>query len=163
PKKNFHVLPCLLRGNGYELVIAGSARSPYRDKILEEARRHHVAERVKIIGNISQEEKFWYYRHCEAFVFPSIAEGFGLPVIEAMHFSKPTFISRLTSLPEIGRDFAYYFDSFDPDAMSEVFDRGMSTPFTLAKKQAMAQHAASFSWDRAASQYLDVYRSLARS
>mgnify|MGYP001075005477 CR=1 FL=1 len=55
-KKNFHVLPTILKNNGYELIIAGSL-SDYADKIREEAKRHNVEDRVKIIGAISDEEK----------------------------------------------------------------------------------------------------------
>ena len=52
----------------------------------------------------------------------SLAEGFGLPVIEAMTYGKPVFLSRRTSLPEIGGDKAFYFnDEFDPDGMKEKF------------------------------------------
>lgn len=81
PKKNFHVLPCLLQGNDYELIIAG-VRSDYEDRIMQEATRLGVKDRVKIIGTIPEDEKHWYLLHCKAFLFPSIAEGFGLPVIE---------------------------------------------------------------------------------
>lgn len=158
PKKNFHVLPCLLRGNDYELVIAGSAREPYIDTIRDEARRHDVADRLRIIGNVTNEEKFWYYRHCAAFVFPSIAEGFGLPVIEAMHFGKRVFLSNVTSLPEVGGDLAYYFDSFDPDAMSRIFERGMSEPDSEPRQRAIIEHAASFNWDVSACRHLELYR-----
>ena len=56
-------------------------------------------------------------RTAPGFVFPSLAEGFGLPPIEAMHFGKPVFLSRLTCLPEIGGDAAYYFDVFDSQQM----------------------------------------------
>lgn len=163
PKKNFHVLPCLLRENDYELVIAGASRQPYLDKIHAEARRHGVAERVKVIGNISQEEKFWYYRHCAAFVFPSIAEGFGLPVIEAMHFGKRVLLSNCTSLPEVGGEFAHYFDSFEPDAMSKIFDCALAEPLSATRQQAIAAHAASFDWDTSARQYLELYRRAAGS
>lgn len=163
PKKNFHVLPCLLRGNDFELVIAGIARQPYLDRIYAEARRHGVADRVKVIGMISHEEKFWYYRQCEAFVFPSIAEGFGLPVIEAMHFGKRVFLSNRTSLPEVGGEFAHYFESFDADAMSEVFECGLAEPMSEPRQRAIAAHAAAFNWDTSARQYLDLYRRAVRS
>ena len=161
PKKNFHVLPGLLRGNDLELVIAGSMRDAYTDRIRDEARRHGVTDRVKIIGSVSHEEKFWYYRNCSAFLFPSIAEGFGLPVIEAMHFGKRVFLSDRTSLPEVGGRFASYFRSFDPDAMSEVFDRAMSAEQTPSDVQAIVEHAASFNWQSSASKYLDLYRRIA--
>ena len=59
-----------------------------------------MADRVIIAGPVSADDKNWYYANCEAFAFPSLAEGFGLPVIEAMNHGKPVFLSRLTALPE---------------------------------------------------------------
>lgn len=158
PKKNFHVLPCILRGNDLELVIAGSMKDAYTERIREEAQRHNVTDRVKIIGSVSHQEKFWYFRHCDAFLFPSIAEGFGLPVIEAMHFGKPVFLSDRTSLPEVGGRFANYFRSFDPDAMSAVFDQAMAAERDPGEVAAMVEHAASFNWHAAAGKYLELYR-----
>ena len=73
-------------------MIAGVTHQPwYQRKIEEEAKRLGVTERVIFTGAISENDKYWYYQNCTAFVFPSIAEGFGLPVIEAMYFGKPVF------------------------------------------------------------------------
>lgn len=160
PKKNFHVLPCLLRNNDLELVIAGSSRNAYADKILEEAKFHGVEDRVKILGAVTHEEKFWYFRKCAAFLFPSLAEGFGIPVIEAMYFGKRVFLSEHTSLPEIGGAYASYFDSFNPDSMSATFDRRMSAELSDEETSAIREHSRSFSWASSARQYLDLYRSV---
>ncbi len=159
-KKNFHVLPALLVDNDFELVVAGRL-SPYADVIMAEARREGVEERVHVIGEISEAEKDWYYRNCSAFAFPSIAEGFGLPLIEAMSYGKPTFISRHTSLPEIGRDYSFYFDySFDRDKMREEFKGGMQE-FAGRDTQAQIAYARSYSWENAARAYCEIYRKLA--
>ena len=56
---------------------------------------------------------------------PSIAEGFGIPPIEAMAFGKPVFLSTFTSLPEIGGDVAYYFENFEPKNMAEFYKKKM--------------------------------------
>ncbi|RYD85381.1 MAG: glycosyltransferase family 1 protein, partial [Sphingobacteriales bacterium] len=111
-KKNFHVLPALLLHNDMQLIIAG-IETPYKTNIMNEAAKFGCQDRVIITGPVSDDDKAWYYQNCEAFVFPSIAEGFGLPVIEAMHFGKPVFLSTHTSLPEVGGNAAYYFNSFD--------------------------------------------------
>ena len=162
PKKNFHVLPPILKDNDFELIIAG-IESGYVEKIRENARLHNVEDRLKIIGTISDEEKYWYLKHCKAFAFPSLAEGFGLPVIEAMRFGKPVFLSNLTSLPEIGGEHAYYFENFDPDSMSSVFENGMADYETNKENAALIkQHAFSFSWENCARKYYDVYQSLLR-
>jgi len=161
-KKNFHVLPALLKGNDYWLVIAGIAHEEaYLQKIKQEAVRWGVERRVIITGAITDAQKQWYYQQCAAFVFPSIAEGFGMPVLEAMYFGKPVFLSTYTSLPEIGGSLAYYFTSFDPDEMRRTVEQGLEHYYQTSPQQALKNHALSFSWLAAARQYLSIYRDLA--
>ncbi len=162
PKKNFHVLPNLLIGNDLILIIAGN-RSKYEEKIMKVASELGVDSRVKIIGPVNEGDKDWYYRNCKAFVFPSIAEGFGLPVIEAMHYGKPTFISRHTSLPEIGKDFCFYFDyNFDPEKMRFEFKQGMDE-FKNRDINTQIEYAHSYSWENAAKEYCKIYNRLSDS
>lgn len=160
PKKNFHVLPCLLEKSDAQLVVAGNVNVDYRERINEAARKHGVENRVKIIGPISPEEKYWYYKHCDAFLFPSLAEGFGLPAIEAMHFGKPVFLSDKTSLPEIGGNAAYYFHDFDPSSMRNTLQEGLQHYADTQPGEKIRQHAAQFNWQHAAREYWKVYRSL---
>jgi glycosyltransferase involved in cell wall biosynthesis len=155
-QKGFHLLPALLKENNFGLVIAG-IETPHKQKILEEAEKYNCLNRVHITGPVTDEDKAWYYKNCSAFLFPSIAEGFGLPVIEALHFGKPVFLSKFTSLPEVGGDAAYYFDNFEPGHMQSVFKNGMLDFIDRDRAQEMVAQADKFSWDRAASQYLDLY------
>lgn len=162
-KKNFHLIPRLLVGNDYQLLISGShSDMAYKNRILEEAAKFGVSNRVFLTGIVSEDEKLWYYSHCEAFIFPSIAEGFGLPIVEAMSFGKPVFLSRHTSVPEVGGDVAYYFNSFEVEDMQSVFNKGMEDFVKNKEQKAMLykQQAAKFSWDTCAQQCLDVYHSL---
>lgn len=161
-KKNFHVLPCLLEHTDYELYIAGQDFG-YAEQIMEEARKWYVADRVHIMGPVSEAEKHWMLQHCEAFLFPSIAEGFGLPVIEAMHYGKPVFLSDYTSLPEIGGDAAYYFNhDFDREQMQRDFETGLNdfSHHRAEREQALIRRAAEFSWDKAATEYIRLYRQI---
>lgn len=160
PRKNFHVLPPLLLDNDYELIIAGLNEFEYGKEVVEAAKKFGVEDRVKLIGPASEEEKDWYYRHCEAFLFPSYAEGFGLPVIEAMHHGKPVFISDKTSLPEVGGDAAWYFRNFDPDYMRQVFKEGMKEYALTNPSEKIKQQAAKFNWDTCAAEYIDVYKQM---
>jgi glycosyltransferase involved in cell wall biosynthesis len=89
-----------------------------------------------------------------------LAEGFGLPVIEAMHFGKPVFLSKFTSLPEIGGDVAYYFDSFDGDSMRKTLDEGLQHYVQNKPQSAIQKRSQLFSWEIAAKEYLEIYRSL---
>jgi glycosyltransferase involved in cell wall biosynthesis len=106
---------------------------------------------------IDDAQKAWAYAHCTGFLFPSLTEGFGLPPIEAMHFGKPVFLARRTSLPEIGGDAADYFDAFDPTAMKLVVERGLARWSEPGRADAVRAHAARYDWDRAAATYLALY------
>ncbi len=156
PQKGFHLLPALLAGNDYELVIAG-IETPHKNKIIEEAIKYNCLDRVIITGPVSDADKAWYYKNCLAFVFPSVAEGFGLPVIEALHFGKPVFLAKFTSLPEVGGDAAYYFDNFEPGHMQQVFNNGLADFTTRDRANEMVDQANKFSWEKAAQEYLALY------
>ena len=160
-KKNFHVLPRLLIDNSLQLIIAGIEQSTsYKQTIINEATRHNVLHRVHFVGMITEAEKYWYYKNCKAFVFPSLAEGFGLPVIEAMHFGIPVFLSTATSLPEIGGEEAYYFNSFDPDHMKDVLQSGLADYQINDKSKSIQKRAALFQWKNVAESYNKIYNQL---
>ncbi len=160
-KKNFHVLPSLLVKNDLVLIIAGITQDEnYKQKIINEAKKHQVQDRIIFTGPINENDKQWYYKNCEAFVFPSIAEGFGLPVIEAMYFGKPVFLSKSTSLPEIGGDAAFYFHSFEPVDMLQTLEEGLHQFSTMNLSDKLKKRAQMFSWENAALDYLNIYRSL---
>ncbi|MGL4512512.1 MAG: glycosyltransferase family 4 protein [Lacipirellulaceae bacterium] len=160
PKKNFHVLLAMLQKlPSQRLVIAGPDHHPYATFLRDEARRLGVANRVVLPGAVSDDDRQWMYANCEAFVFPSLTEGFGLPVIEAMHHGRPIFCSRRTSLPEVAGPHAFYWDSDHADHLADVFRRGMGV---VAKSpdlgSKLRRHAAQFDWETTATQYLAVYR-----
>jgi glycosyltransferase involved in cell wall biosynthesis len=99
------------------------------------------------------------YQHCEAFLFPSLLEGFGLPVIEAMQFGKPVFSSKETSLKEIGGDFAYFWDNFNPEEMKKLIDENLTQFYqneSLADKE--KEYARSFSYEKHFEEYEALYK-----
>lgn len=159
PKKNYHVLmPLLAAESGYDWVIAGADSRGYQAVIEKEAARWGVSDRVRFCGPVNETEKQAYYQTCEALLFPSLSEGFGLPVIEAMSFGKPVFLSNKTSLPEIGGKEAYYFQNFDPDHLQKTFQEGIQDYQNDPKKaQKISTWAAQFTWEKAAKQYKEMY------
>jgi glycosyltransferase involved in cell wall biosynthesis len=161
-KKNFHVLLPLLQKNQHmELLIAGRPDdTDYLDFIQKLAVSLRVQDKLRMLGVISEPEKAWYYNNCYAFAMPSIAEGFGLPVAEAMSVGKPVFLSDKTSLPEIGKDVAFYFRDFSANHMQHVFADGMQQYKQNNMADAIREHSETFNWDKAASDYINVYRSL---
>jgi glycosyltransferase involved in cell wall biosynthesis len=160
-KKNFHVLlPLLEQQKSYQLIIAGNDRDDYAAHIKEVAKKYGVLDRLIMPGIITEQEKFWLYSNCDAFLFPSLTEGFGLPVLEAMSLGKPVFLFNGSSLPEIGGSEAYYWNTFDPKEMNAVFMNGMNDFLADgAKKNRMITWAEQFSWSRAAQEYLQLYHS----
>ena len=158
-KKNFHVLVDMLYYlDDMCLVIAGNASGSYAQEIRQRADRLGLGERVMVLGEVSSGEKNWLMQHCKAFVYPSMYEGFGLPILEAMSYGRPTFCSEMTSLPEVGGPDVFYWDSFDPGHMADVYSRGMQAlaadPERLDRLRA---RAATFSWRAAADLYSRLY------
>lgn len=159
-KKNFHVLPRLLKNTEFSLLLSGVVQDEeYKKKIIDEARTLGVLDRVYFTGPISENDKQWYYKNCVGFVFPSIAEGFGLPVIEAMAQGKPVFLSSLTSLPEIGDQYAFYFSDFTIESMQKTLEEGLRSYVQQNMEQSIIAHAKSFDWSITARKYLEIYRS----
>ena len=159
PRKNFHVLlEMISRLKDLKLVIAGNTDHPYAGEIRERARRAGLVNRVLLAGEVDAQEKAWLLENCQALLFPSTLEGFGLPVVEAMSYGRPVFCSDLASLPEVGGAEAYYWRSFDPDHMLEVFRSGMKDfEEDPAKRERLIHRAQTFSWSQAASKYRDLY------
>jgi glycosyltransferase involved in cell wall biosynthesis len=162
PKKNFHVLlPLLQNKPDLQLVIAGNDSHAYVQEIKEKALALGVLPQLHFLGMVSDELKYTLYKNCYAFVFPSLSEGFGLPVIEAMLLGKPVFLSKLTCLPEIGGVEAFYWDNFEANAMQTTFEKGMTVyERDSGKAERIKKHAKQFSWEKAAKAYLELYEKL---
>jgi glycosyltransferase involved in cell wall biosynthesis len=160
--KNFHVLLDLLEKlPGRRLVIAGKKATPYGEFLGREVARRRLEGRAILPGEVSDADRQWLYEQCEAFLFPSLTEGFGFPVLEAMQAGRPVIMARTTCLPEIAGDHGFYLDSFDPTAMEAVYRAGMAA-FTDDPSFAprARSHAATFSWGATARGYARVYESL---
>ena len=137
------------------ILLAGPA-SRHASAVQTEVRNRALSN-VKVLTSVSDAQKAWLFAHCEGLLFPSLAEGFGLPVIEAMHFGKPVFLSRLTALPEVGGTVAHYFDRFEGLAMRKVVEQGLARHHALDQAKAVKDWASQFNWDRCAQRYLDLY------
>ena len=161
-KKNFHVLVDMLAQlDGLSLIIAGNTGDAYADEIRERAQALGIDERVIIAGEIDDDHKNWLFDNCEAFVFPSLYEGFGLPVLEAMSFGKPTFSSALSSLPEVGGEDVFYWENFEPQHMAAVYRDGLSKFHEDSQRASrLRARADEFSWRNAARRYAQLYENI---
>lgn len=162
PKKNSHaLLPLLQTNKDLHLIIAGDNSSDYAKQLLKMAENMGVKAQLHLPGIVDDTTKYWLYKQCKAFVFPSLTEGFGLPVVEAMSLGKPVFLSKLTSLPEIGGTEAYYWSNFEPESMADVFTKGLKDfNADVEKPQRTKDWAQQFSWKNAAKAYLKLYENL---
>lgn len=154
PSKNVEALLAMLAAwPGKTLVLAGPSAA--RNAELQ-ALGAALGPRLHVLTLVNDAQKAWLYAHCEAFLFPSLSEGFGLPPIEALNFGKPVFLSDRTCLPEIGGDAAFYWHDFDPASMRRVVEHGLAN-FGPAEAARARTHAARFTWDRAADAYVQAY------
>jgi glycosyltransferase involved in cell wall biosynthesis len=162
-KKNFHVLLSVMKHfKDHQLIIAGNKDTRYGQQVQKQIHEMNLADRVILPGRITDNAKTWLYSHCDAFLFPSLAEGFGMPVIEAMKFGKPVFLSQYTSLPEIGGDAAFYFDNFNEEYMSSFIKIKLSLYNENQKilSDQIKKYADRFSWETCIGQYLKLYQDI---
>jgi glycosyltransferase involved in cell wall biosynthesis len=105
-----------------DVVLSGFGQDE-RSTVLALAESHGVREQVHPVGYLSVEELAYLYRHADMLVFPSLFEGFGIPLVEAMTVGCPIAAANVTSLPEIGGDAAEYFDPTSPAAAAAAIER----------------------------------------
>lgn len=158
--KNFEVLiPLMKFFPAYRLIIAGNHQTAYGAEIKKMIQEEGLENQVLLPGTVSDAEKLWLYQNCAAFLFPSLAEGFGLPVIEAMMCGKPVVLSRCTCLPEIGGNVAFYFDDFAVENMAKTIEnvlRAYEAKSEILSEQ-IADYAKRYSWKECIKGYLLIY------
>ena len=96
--------------------------------IEEKAREYGIGDLVTQLGYVSVEEMAYLYVHAELMVFPSLFEGFGIPLVEAMAAGCPVLAANTTSLPEVGGDGVAYFDPSSPEALARALHELMTNP-----------------------------------
>jgi glycosyltransferase involved in cell wall biosynthesis len=124
---------------------------------------HHLQQDALILGYVPAEDLPALYHAASLLVYPSLFEGFGIPLVEAMSCGCPIVCSNVTSLPEVAGDAAVLVDPYDveglADAMARVLDDNDSRADLIARGLVRARH---FSWKQAARQTIQVYRQAAR-
>jgi glycosyltransferase involved in cell wall biosynthesis len=110
-----------------------------------------LGERCRLLGYVPDERLAQLYGQCTVFCYPSLGEGFGLPVLEAMHAGAAVVTSDRSSLPEVGGDAVEYVDPFDEASIAAGIERLLRDPGRRAElSERAALRARSFSWDRTA-------------
>ncbi|MDK1022823.1 MAG: glycosyltransferase family 1 protein [Gammaproteobacteria bacterium] len=159
-KKRFHLLVEMMKYlPEFNLYLAGFNDNAYGERCKQLASDPGIVKQIHFAGTVDEDHKWHLYANCEALVFPSELEGFGLPVLEAMAMGKPVFISQDGALPETGGDHANYFSSLKPEDMAAQIRASMNLNQQISASE-REDYARSFTWQRAVEQYLDFYRSV---
>jgi glycosyltransferase involved in cell wall biosynthesis len=142
------------------LVLAGSPIHPFGN-YEETARRRSLTEKVVCPGRLPRNDLQLLYSFADLFVFPSLYEGFGMPVLEAMACGAPVLTSNSTALAEVAGDAAVLEDPQDPRALGEAMIRALDDePLRAALKVKGFDRAKQFSWGQAATKTIALYREL---
>jgi glycosyltransferase involved in cell wall biosynthesis len=151
PHKNAVTVLDALAGTDLRVVVTGY-RTPYDSVLRERAQARGVAlELPEWVDDLDA-----LYARADVVVVPSLYEGFGLPVLEAMARGVPVVCSNRSSLPEVAGDAAVLVDPTDPAAIRRGIDRALADPEPL-RARGLAR-AAEFTWERTAKLTADVYR-----
>jgi len=149
-------------GPGTQLVLAGRKGWLY-DDLLARVRQLGLHDRVLFPGYVPSEDLPALLSGATAFLFPSLYEGFGFPVIEAMDCGVPVVCSGTSSLPEVAGDAALLVDPLDTAALSQAIRRIVTEePLRRSLVERGWQQAVRFSWGRCARQVLDLLEEVGR-
>lgn len=167
PHKNLQVLLeaflQIKNNNLFEgkLVIAGQLKGNYHKNTKEFIRKHNMETEIVLTGFISDEEKTFCYQNAIIFVYPSLYEGFGLPILEAMIAGTPVITSNAASMPEVGGDACIYFD---PNSGEDLFNKLINLINDSSKQRELKElgrtQSEKFSWSKTAEETLHVYERL---
>lgn len=154
---------CILRGRGrdLDLVITGE-HGPGTAALIGMAAAAGLLDRVKLPGFVPRRDLVALYRGAAAMVYPSLTEGFGLPVVEAMACGAPVVASSAGAIPEVGADACLYVEPSDPAAIASAVERLLDDAGLAADLSRRGRARASlFSWSETARRTLEVYREAA--
>ena len=139
------------------LIIIGDEISKYAT-LRRAVHKYKLHKHVRFFGFVSDQTLAALYRLADAFVFPSLYEGFGLPPLEAMASGTPVITSNVSSLPEVVGDAAVLIDPYEPQAIADAMRRVLTEPALRADLQARGlARARPFSWERSIRRVREIY------
>jgi len=135
----------------------------YED-ILKAPKKFEIKDKVKFLDFVSDEDLPGFYENAICFVLPSLYEGFGLPVLEAMKYGCPVITSSVSSLPEAGGDAALYINPLDVEDIAKNLELIINNS-ELRKKliEKGYEQVKKFSWEKTARETLDVLTQVANN
>jgi len=145
----------------HHLVIVGK-ETWFAPVIKAAAAKSSFASRIHFTGFVPDDQLLRYYNACDLFVYPSLYEGFGLPILEAMACARAVACSNAASMPEVADSAALLFDPNSTDQIVRAMaDLLLDAALRGRMERLGVQNAARFSWETSAAQTLDVYYDVA--
>lgn len=141
-----------------KLVMTGRLDEKHMVELIRWFQDRPSAPHIILPGFVSDAELKWLYEHCQAYVFASLSEGFGLPPLEAMAHGAPVVSSNASCMPEVYGDAAHYFDAKDPaDIAAKVNDVISDSKLRTSLIAKGYVQLKKYSWQRMAEETLTVY------
>jgi glycosyltransferase involved in cell wall biosynthesis len=142
---------------GIRLIIVGSVDMGYKFD-------HADSDMIEILQNVSDTKLIDLYKKASLFVYPSKAEGFGMPLLDATLFGLPIISSNCTSMPEVAGSLAKYFDPNHPDSINVlaklIYNHFNIDPIPFITETQREYQAERFSWSRAAENFSEMVSDL---
>ena len=141
-----------------KLIVAGQLKGTFHKATTDFVTANRLEQSIILAGFVSEEEKAVCYRDCLFFVYPSLYEGFGLPVLEAMEAGVPVLASNAASIPEVGGDACAYFSPTNLDELVDAMSDLIGDPAKRDElvRRGLRRHKA-FTWTKTAVETLAVY------
>ena len=162
PRKNIPVLIEAIKSLDIKLILAGNRNARNFDKKINEViEKNNFQNKVIFPGWIDEEDKPALLQIADCFVFPSLYEGFGIPIVEAMAAGTPVISSNKTSLPEVGKDGVLFCDPKNTDEFSKRIYQAIADENLKADIIKRGSEIAKlYSWQKTAEKTLNMYKSL---
>jgi glycosyltransferase involved in cell wall biosynthesis len=139
------------------LVVVGPPWTPEEQGMINDL---GIQDRLDLLNVVDDDTLCVLYNRALAFVYPSLYEGFGIPLLEAMACGCPIIASRIDTTIEVAGKWPVYFDLDVEDAMIGAFDTALNEGRNSPRTIGGLEHTRGFSWDKTAQGTLEVYRSL---
>jgi glycosyltransferase involved in cell wall biosynthesis len=134
----------------YMLYIVCHLSSEARDELLNYIRKKGIEDRVVLTGFLDEQDLLRVYQKASCFFFPSLYEGFGLPILEALASGISVASANNSSLPEVAKEYAHYFDASDIDQMAKALRDALKESQKQKDRFKRYDYASQYRWDKPA-------------
>ncbi len=168
PHKNlsrlFRAFSLIVRKMDCQLVIVGYKDQRYYPELEADVLALGLADKVFFLNYVSDDELPALYCGAKLFIFPSLYEGFGFPLLEAMASGCPAVVSKVASLPEVCGDAAYYVDPYNIECIAEGIHKVIADePLRQSLIEKGLERAKLFSWEKSAQEHIKVFEEVLSS